>query len=213
MDLIAHACGIALKACWYQKWAVHRRVRPEAFGGWIHNMKAMGQSYPIHPEILTSSVLTAVHSRYGTYLLPMAYPDGGPAHPAYPAGHAVFAGAGATVLKAFFDETFVIPSPVVASGDGTVLVPYVGTPLTVGNELNKLAANVAIGRDASGVHWRSDGVEGMNLGEAAVIALLKDVVRCYNEKVEGFSFTKFDGTPITISRPSEESDHEEDDGD
>src|SRR5262249_44810855 len=27
----------ALKAVWFQKWFVHRRLRPEAFGGRIHN--------------------------------------------------------------------------------------------------------------------------------------------------------------------------------
>ena len=117
-----------------------------------------------------------------------------PTHPAYPAGHAVFAGAGATILKAFFNEAFVIPSPVVASPDGSALVPYSGT-LTVGNELNKLASNIAVGRDASGVHWRTDGLEGMHLGEAAAIALLQDVRHNYNEPFGGFAFTKFDGTP------------------
>jgi membrane-associated phospholipid phosphatase len=197
IDLIAHASGMALKACWYQKWAVHRRLRPEAFGGLIHNAKTTGGRSPIHHEILDSSVLTAVHNRYGTYLLPMAYPEGSPAHPSYPAGHAVFAGAGATILKAFFDETFVIPAPVVASSDGTLLNPYAGT-LTVGNELNKLAANISLGRDATGVHWRTDGLEGMHLGEASAIALLEDVKRTYNERFGGFTFTKFDGTTIVI---------------
>jgi hypothetical protein len=195
--LIAHAAGIALKACWYQKWSVHRRLRPEAFGGLIQNMKTTGQTYPIHHEILDSSVLTAVHNKYGTYLLPMAYPEGSPTHPAYPAGHAVFAGAGATVLKAFFDETFIIPSPVVASSDGSTLNAYPGT-LTVGDELNKLASNISLGRNATGVHWRTDGAEAMRLGEAAVIALLQDLRHTYNEPFGGFTFTKFDGTTIVI---------------
>jgi membrane-associated phospholipid phosphatase len=197
VDLIAHACGTALKACWYQKWSVHRRLRPEAFGGLIHNMKTTTLRYPIHHEILDSSVLTAVHNKYGTYLLPSAYPEGSPAHPAYPAGHAVFAGAGATILKAFFDPTFVIPAPVVASADGTALNPYVGT-LTVGNELNKLASNISIGRDAPGMHWRTDGVEGLHLGEAAAIALLQDMRRTCNEPFTGYTLTKFDGTTIVI---------------
>ena len=197
IDLIAHASGLALKACWYQKWAVHRRLRPEAFGGWVHNAKTTTRIYPIHRELLDSPVLTAVNSKFGTYLLPMAYPEGSPAHPAYPAGHAVFAGAGATILKAFFNEAFVIPSPVVASADGSALVPFSGT-LTVGNELNKLASNISLGRDATGVHWRTDGIEGMHLGEAAAIALLQDVRRTYNEPFAGFAFTKFDGTAITI---------------
>jgi membrane-associated phospholipid phosphatase len=197
IGMIAHACHVSLLACWYQKWAVHRRVRPEAFGGAIHNMKTTTARYDIHPEILNSPVLANIQAKYGGYLLPMAYPEGSPAHPSYPAGHAAFAGAGATMLKAFYNEAFVIPSPVVASADGATLNPYAGT-LTVGNELNKLASNIAVGRDASGVHWRSDGTEGMNLGEAAAIAVLQDLRGCYNEKFDGFAFTKFDGTPITI---------------
>jgi hypothetical protein len=196
-DLLAHACEIALKAVYYQKWSVHRRLRPEAFGGLIHNMKTTTLRYPIHPEILDSSVLTAVHNKYGTYLLPMAYPEGSPTHPAYPAAHAAFAGAGATILKAFFDEAFVIPAPVETSADGTMLNPYGGT-LTVGDELNKLASNISLGRDASGVHWRSDGAEGLRLGEAAAIALLHDVRHTRNEPFSGFTFTKFDGTSIVI---------------
>jgi membrane-associated phospholipid phosphatase len=198
IGMIAHAAHVALLASSFQKWAVHRKVRPEAFGGAIHNMKTTTARYDIHPEILNSPVLTTMQMKYGTYLLPMAYPEGSPAHPSYPAAHAAFAGAGATMLKAFYDETFVIPSLVVASADGTALVPYAGTPLTVGNELNKLASNISVGRDASGVHWRSDGTEGMALGEAAAIAVLQDLRHCHNEHFEGFSFTRFDGTRITI---------------
>jgi hypothetical protein len=197
IDLLAHACGSAFRAVYYQKWSVHRRLRPDAFGGLIHNMKTTTLRYPIHHEILESSVLTAVHDKYGTYLLPTAYPEGSPAHPAYPAAHAAFAGAGATILKAFYDETFVIPAPVVASPDGTALNSYAGT-LTVGNELNKLASNISLGRDAASVHWRTDGLEGMYLGEAAAIALLQDVRHNYNEPFPGFTLTKFDGTTIVI---------------
>jgi membrane-associated phospholipid phosphatase len=198
IGMIAHACHVALLACWFQKWAVHRRVRPEAFGGAIHNMKTTTARYDIHPEILNSPVLTRIQIKYGSYLLPMGYPEGSPSHPAYPAGHAAFAGAGATMLKAFYNEAFLVPSPVVASADGTTLVPYAAGPLTVGNELNKLASNIAVGRDASGVHWRSDGAEGMNIGEAAAIAVLQDLRGCYTEDFSGFAFRKFDGTPITI---------------
>jgi len=198
IGMISHAAHVAILACWFQKWAVHRKVRPEAFAGAIHNMKTTTARYDIHPEILNSPVLTTIQMKYGTYLLPMAYPEGSPTHPSYPAGHAAFAGAGATMLKAFYDETFVIPSPVVASADGTALVAYAGAPLTVGNELNKLASNISLGRDAPGVHWRSDGTEGMLLGEAAAIAVLQDLRTCYSENFAGFSFTRFDGTHITI---------------
>ena len=102
------------------------------------------------------------------------------------------------MLKAFFNESFVIPNPVEASADGLSLTSYSGTPLTVGGELNKLAANVAIGRDTAGVHWRTDGIEGMNLGEAVAIGILQDYSTTYNEAFQGFSLTKFDGTTITI---------------
>jgi hypothetical protein len=44
------------------------------------------------------------------------------------------------MLKALFNEAFVIPDPVMASDDGLSLAPYSGPPLTVGGELNKLAA-------------------------------------------------------------------------
>jgi len=69
---------------------------------------------------------------------------------------------------------------------------------SVGNELNKLASNIALGRDASGVHWRSDGTEGLRLGEAVAIALLHDVRPTHNEPFSEFTFTNFDGTTIVI---------------
>jgi len=102
------------------------------------------------------------------------------------------------MLKAFFNESFVIPNPVQASTDGLSLLPYTGPPLTVGGELNKLAANVGIGRDTAGVHWRTDAVEGMKLGEAVAISIIRDYSDTYNEVFKGFSLTKFDGTTITI---------------
>jgi len=55
------------------------------------------------------------------------------------------------VLKAFFDESFVIPDPVVAALDGLSLQPYQSSELTIGGGLNKLASNIALGRDFAGV--------------------------------------------------------------
>ncbi|MBV9210671.1 MAG: phosphoesterase, partial [Acidobacteria bacterium] len=98
----------------------------------------------------------------------------------------------------FFDESYVIPNPVVPDASGTQLVPYSGAPLTVGNELNKLAANVAIGRNMAGVHWRSDYAESLKLGEAIALSMLADQRACYNENFGGFSLTKFDGTTVTV---------------
>lgn len=194
-------CGVArpaLKAVWYQKWFVHRRLRPEEFAGRVHNRVTGAANYPIHSDILNSDALDEVFSRNGTYLLPMAFPEGCPTHPAYGAGHATVAGACVTVLKAFFDESFVIPNPVQAAADGLSLEPFAGPPLTVGGELNKLASNVGIGRNIAGVHWRTDGTESFKLGEEVAIRYLKDEKKCFNEQFTGFRLTKFDGTTITI---------------
>jgi PAP2 superfamily len=198
LDLIARVANHALKAAWYQKWVVHRRLRPEEFGGRIHNHMTGTARYPIHSKLLDSSALAAVFNMYGSYLLPQAYPEGCPTHPAFPGGHATFIGASVTVLKAFFNESFVIPNPVIPSDDGLSLQPWNGEPLTVGNELNKLAFNVAFGRDTAGIHFRSDEIQGMLLGEAVAFSVLTDLNATYNENFEGFSLTKLDGTAVTL---------------
>jgi hypothetical protein len=128
----------------------------------------------------------------------MAFPEGSPTHPAYGAGHATVAGACVTILKAWFDESFVIPDPVVPDATGEVLIPYAGDTLTVGGELNKIASNVANGRNIAGVHWRSDATESLKLGEAIAISVMKDQKKSYNETFSGFSLTKFDGTTVVV---------------
>src|SRR5687768_6094488 len=200
--LLCEVSTRALKAVWNQKWFVHRRLRPEVFAARVDRRAFHGANYPVHQEIL-DSVTTA--SRLGGYLpagnalLPVAFPEGSPTHPSYGAGHATVAGACVTILKAWFDESFVIQNPVVPDSTGQVLVPYTGSEnLTVGGELNKIAANVALGRNMAGVHWRSDATESMKLGEAVAISILKDQNGCYNERFSGFTLTKFDGTTITV---------------
>ena len=188
----------ALKAVWYQKWYVHRRLRPETFGGRIEVHKRGLADYPIHEDVLRSEALERVQRRYGTHLLPQVFPEGSPTHPAYGAGHATVAGACVTILKAAFDETFEIPAPVVPNDDGTELLPWEGQSLTVGGELNKLASNVATGRNHAGVHWRTDAIESLKLGEAVAIAILRDQIAATGEG-GSFRFTRFDGAPIVIS--------------
>jgi hypothetical protein len=198
LDLVARAAIYALRAVWYQKWLVHRRLRPEAFGGRIHTTMVGTAKYPIHSDVLNSAALPAVFKATGSYLLPMPYPEGSPMHPSYPAAHAAVAGACVTVLKALYNPSFVIPSPVTASDDGLSLVPYTGSALTVGDELNKLASNMSMGRNAGGVHYRSDGIAGLNLGEAVAISMLRDVATIVHEQFSGFTLTRFDGTTVTI---------------
>lgn len=197
MSLVTEVATRALKAVWAQKWFVHRRMRPEEFGGRLHNHLTGRFQYGIDPEILDSAALPRIWDTYGSYLLPSAFPEGSPTHPAYASGHATVAGACVTILKAFFDESWVLPDPVDASPDGLSLVPWTGAPLTVGGELDKVAANVATGRDAAGVHWRTDFVEGVLLGERVAIAILEEQKGCFNQDIT-WTLTRFDGSVIQI---------------
>ncbi len=197
LSLVTEVATRALKAVWYQKWFVHHRLRPEEYGGLVHNTRTGAAAYPIHGDVLNSVVLEAVHARFGTYLLPQAFAEGSPTHSSYGSGHATVAGACATALKAFFDETDTIKNPMVPSPDGTILIPYDGPPLTVGGELNKVASNVANGRNAAGIHWRTDAVNSLRLGEEITIGILEEQKGSYNDNVS-MTLTKFDGTEITI---------------
>lgn len=203
--LVSSIASPALKAIWYEKWFVHRALRPEAYGGLVHKTLVptadpVHFDYPLHPDVLNSDAVQRTFAANGTYLLPEAFPEGCPWHPSYGQGHGTVAGACATMLKAIFDENFVIPHPMVASDDGTQLVPYTGADkdrLTLGGEANKLAANIAIGRNHAGVHWRSDYRESLYLGEDVAIRVLQDQEALYNE-CASWSFTRFDGTKIEI---------------
>ncbi len=148
---------------------------------------------------MNSKALARSFSKFGSYLLPHGYPEGSPIHSSYVAGAAAIAGANVTILKAYFDENFVIPNPIILDpNDPTKVIPYNGDPLTIGGELNKLATNYALGRGHGGIHWRTDSSAGLALGEEVAIAILKDESLGYNEKFAGFTFTKFDGTKVTV---------------
>lgn len=196
--LLAEVSTRALKAIWFQKWYVHRRLRPETFGGRVYARMTGGKQYPIHESVLTSEALGRTHETRRTYLLPMAYPEGSPTHPSYGAGHATVAGACVTVLKAMFDESFEFPNPVLPRAGGQTLRPYEGgATLTVGGELNKLASNVATGRNIAGVHWRSDALAALRLGEEVALEMLREHLDTFHEGGR-FELTKFDGEKVVI---------------
>ncbi|NJL26632.1 MAG: vanadium-dependent haloperoxidase [Thermoanaerobaculia bacterium] len=196
--LVAMAGDAALKAAWFQKWLVHRQLRPEALAGRVENQLNGSKNYGLHPDILGCDAVSHLQGIHGNALLPLAFPEGSPTHPSYPAGHATFSAAGATICKAFFDEDYIIPDPVVANDDGTALLPYVGAPLTVLGELNKLVANISLWRDGAGVHYRADGEQGNLLGEQVAIGILRDYSTTFNEDFSGFTLTKFNGQKILI---------------
>jgi hypothetical protein len=205
---MANAALRAAHAVWYQKYLVHRDLRPEAYGGWVHNtINKLGLgNYNLNSDVLNSVAVQQVFSKYGTYYLPMAFPEGSPNHPSYGSGHATVAGAGITMLKAFFDTSVSFVNQGITpvySPDGVTLVPYIGSDvaqITVESELNKMASNVGIGRDLAGVHWRSDYQQSLLLGESVAINLLKDLVNTYSESDVFFQFNKFDGTPVFINK-------------
>jgi hypothetical protein len=215
-DLIGKAPK-AERHAYFQKWQVHRFLRPEAGAGRVHNFLThpRAANYPIHPDLTElSSVLPHVfdHNREinrrrlrlnkGTYLLPQQSPSGSPSNPSFTAGHAFSAGTCVTMLKAWVQEDAPFPDPVWRpTPDGLGLDPYRGPALTLGGELNKLAHNLTWGRSMGGVHWRADNVEGVRQGEQVAIRILEEEMAIYPERFGGFTLTKFDGETITLAPP------------
>lgn len=216
ISLLVETMDRALKAVWYQKWAVHRRLRPEEFGGRIHNHRTGATAYPFEPvnyARLDANVLPIIfeHNRRqnanlrrfpegGTYLLPQAFAEGSPLHPSYGSGHSTVAGALGTILKAFFPGEHLILNPVVPTDDGLALTafdPSGDTALTVEGEINKLVDNIGIGRVFAGVHWRSDHTESIRLGEDVAISILCNQRNVYNEAYE-IRLRRFDGSWVRI---------------
>ena len=100
------------------------------------------------------------------------------------------------------DEDFVFPSSYQASANGISLVST-GDVLTWGNEIDKLSSNISLGRDWAGVHYRSDGVEGIILGEQVARGVLQDVAKTYSEFNEGeivFTYKTYLGEDVEIRK-------------
>ncbi len=205
----------ALKAAWFHKWIVNLRNRPEEYGALVqanlnHQDPMPQAAAALHHDIFNSAVLPLIHSQYGSYLLPQAFPEGSPTHPCYPTGHGSVAGACITALKFFFDGSQTIrpllqaagSDVVVPSQDGLSLLPYTGSDrdqLTVNGELAKLGFNTSFGHGIhAGIHFRSSTLYSLLLGEQVALSVLQDRARGYNEPFT-IEITKFDGTTATIS--------------
>ena len=90
-----------------------------------------------------------------------------------------------------------------AAADGTQLDPWRGESLILGGEIDKLAVNIALARNAAGVHFRSDSIRGLELGQD--VALGADTTLTYSEKFDGFALRRFDGAPVRIRNGSVET--------
>jgi hypothetical protein len=197
----------ALKATWVQKWRKHLRLRPEAMAGRI--VKEEAGDLPVgtvHPEVFTTGLNTinavkAANVAEGgdnAAWLPLQYAEGSPTHPSYNAGHAGIAGACAALLKMYFKDGAwsSLGTSAVESVAGLAPVAYAEADvgdMTIHGEINKLASNMAYGRDFSGVHYRIDGSEGILLGEKVAIQWMKDNAAQSNVNIGTIEFTSADG--------------------
>jgi hypothetical protein len=205
----------ALKASWFHKWIVNLRPRPEEYGALVqakltHTHPLPQAAAALHSDVLNSAILPIIHSQFGSYLLPQAFPEGAPSHPCYPAGHGTVGGACITAIKFFFDGSQKIRPLLQAAGsdvmvpsqDGLSLVPYTGADrdsLDINGELVKLGSNITFGHGIhAGIHFRSSSMQAMLLGEQVALSVLQDRAAGYNEPFT-ISLKKFDGTTATIS--------------
>lgn len=109
------------------------------------------------------------------------------------------AGACTTVLKGWFDHGWRLPYVFEPAADGSSLsdLRHSVEPLSVEGELNKLATNIAIGRNWAGVHYYSDFIESIRLGERIALGLLEEQKVCYGE-TWSLSVPLHDGTVVRI---------------
>ena len=119
-------------------------------------------------------------------------------HPSYGAGHATVAGACVTALTAFFVTGDKVKEVYEPTRNGDKLTKSGSPKLDVLGELNKLAANISIGRNMAGVHYYSDYTESMKMGEQITLELLEEQAYTYPEKVVMDVPTFFSGRVETI---------------
>lgn len=255
LSLVTEVATRALKAVRYQKFNNHIRLRPEALAARIEKAKEIDATYAVTdgcfgqlasqlaPILKEISTYNLKHPRGGkkSSLLPMAFAEGSPMHPAYGAGHATVAGACVTILKAFFDTSAILVR-IDADGNGvfekagfmsqkqidesksqgqvveygayvvaetvaqdaqqentyTLKFQSSSKPLTLEGELNKLAANISIGRNMAGVHYFSDYYDSVRMGEKIAIGILEEQALCYTTDPFVMSLPTFDGDVIRI---------------
>ncbi|MEO0972596.1 MAG: bromoperoxidase, partial [Pseudomonadota bacterium] len=256
LSLVTEVATRGLKAVRYQKFNNHIRLRPEALAARMERAAEIEEAFPSACGCFSDmanaldSVISQVRlnnqarANESTALLPMAFEEGSPMHPAYGAGHATVAGACVTMLKAFFDTSAVFvrvdgnagfhdhAQIVQALKDGAAVevgayqsvddgkcLDFTGCgeyvlegkgdkavarfkadrarghccPLTLEGELNKLAANVSIGRNMAGVHYFSDYFDSVRMGEEIAIGILEEQALGYTTDPFVLSVPTFDG--------------------
>ena len=100
------------------------------------------------------------------------------------------------------DKAVAYTSNLGAGGNGEALAE-VKKPdlLTLEGELNKLAANISIGRNMAGVHYFTDYYDSLRMGEEIAIAMLEEQSLGYATDPFVMSVPTFDGEVKRIGRP------------
>lgn len=207
---VAEIARHALKAAWVQKWRKHLRLRPEACAARVvAELDGLIPDGTVHADLKNSSLVSAISAMNlsnggeSKPFLPLQYAEGSPTHPSFPAGHAAIAGACATLMKIYFADGAWSSTGLseLESVDGLSTSNYAKADagqITIHGEINKLAADISIGRNIAGVHYRIDGDEGMVLGEKVAIQYFKDMKESQNEDIGEITLIKFDGTEVKL---------------
>ena len=232
LSILGSVCRASLRSAWTVKWGAVCKVRPETYAGHLNNAISMSpqdsSNIPGYSdlrewskaEFQTSQILDKIKQQNldqvgeANLHLPLMYSEGSPTHPSYPAGHAVLAGACCTVLKAMIKTHNGTTKRLwkdVYGLDGTLAcnpqapsetVSVSATGETITGEINKLASNIAIGRNAAGVHYRSDADCGLYIGERIAEEYLITQVRYYYPEAIrsdiSFTFERFNGELVSI---------------
>lgn len=146
---IAQVTDIAFKHTRYNKY-YYNRIRPEELAGRIEFGLPVGiqdsfdlTKFKNHPSVKYNK------AKYGTYLLPQAYPEGSPAHPDYTQGHTALCIAGIETIKRFYDTGAMI--------DDVELVNWLPTKnwkkISVNTALDQVCNLIGMGRVMNGVHF------------------------------------------------------------
>ena len=93
-----------------------------------------------------------------------------------------------------------------ADSTGSSLIQYNGSDaenMTIVGEIDKLGFNVSLGRNWAGVHYRSDAIASMELGERIAIKYMEDCLSaCVENNINGsapvISFRKINGQKHTL---------------
>lgn len=156
LTLVSEVASRSLKVVWRQKWLVHRRARPEVYGGLVqmqrkgyngvtrdYGLPTTAAACPNFDDAIDATLAAvgmhnqAMNGGTETFFLPMAFSAGSPTHPAYGAGHATVAGACVTTLKAWFDEDAKL-ADVFAAANAAASVSMTAPKDPLGGELKLL---------------------------------------------------------------------------